>query len=123
MSNALRVLLLVGALAMLVYIIKSIRKSKVQMKDAFTWIVIAVMIAIFGVFPQIPMFIAWGLGIESTANMVFLIFIAILLLRIFSLSMKVSLLEDKLVTMAGETAIRTKESQDKLSDDNKGEDI
>ena len=82
------------------------------MKDAFPWIVVAVLIAIFGIFPVVPMYIAWLIGIESTANMVFLIFIAILLLRIFTLSMKVSLLEDKLTTMAGEVAIRSKDTTD-----------
>lgn len=115
MSTALRLILLVGAITMFWYVIKSIRKSRLQMKDAFPWIVVAVLIAIFGIFPAVPMYFAWLIGIESTANMVFLIFIAILLLRIFTLSMKVSLLEDKLTTMAGEVAIRSQNATDKLS--------
>lgn len=108
MSLALRILLLVGAVAMLLFVVKSIRKSRIQMKDALIWILIALLIAIFGIFPEIPMWIAWLIGIESTANMVFLIFIAILLICIFSMSLRISMLEDKCTTLAGEIAIRTK---------------
>ena len=112
MSVALRILLLIGALAMLMFVVKSIRKSRIQMKDALVWMVIAVLIAIFGIFPGIPVWIAWAIGIESAANMVFLIFIAILLM---CMSLRISMLEDKCTTLAGEIAIRTK-------DENKDED-
>ena len=108
MSAALRVLLLIGALAVLMFVVKSIRKSRIQMKDALTWMLIALLIAVFGIFPNVPMWIAGVLGIDSAANMVFLIFIAILLMCIFSLALRVSMLEDKCTTLAGEIAIRTK---------------
>ena len=107
MSVALRVLLLIGAVAMFMFVIKSIRKSRIQMKDALVWMIIAVLIAIFGILPSIPVWIAWAIGIESAANMVFLIFIAILLICIFSLALRVSMLEDKITTLTGEVAIRT----------------
>ncbi len=114
MSVALRVLLLIGAVAMFMFVIKSIRKSRIQMKDALIWMLIAVLIAIFGIFPSIPMWIAYAIGIESAANMVFLIFIAILLMCIFSLALRVSMLEDKCTTLAGEIAIRTKKDDGKV---------
>ena len=109
MSTALRILLLIGAIVMLLFVVKSIRKSRIQMKDALVWMLIALLIAIFGIFPSVPMWIAGILGIDSAANMVFLIFIAILLLCIFSL---VSMLEDKCTTLAGEIAIRTHQEED-----------
>ena len=112
MSAALRILLLIGALAMLMFVVKSIRKSRIQMKDALVWMLIALLIAIFGIFPSVPMWIAGILGIDSAANMVFLIFIAILLLCIFSLALRVSMLEDKCTTLAGEIAIRTHQEED-----------
>lgn len=111
MSTALRILLLIGAVVMFLYVVKSIRKSRIQMKDALVWMLIAILIAVFGIFPSVPMWIAWVIGIESTANMVFLIFIAILLICIFSLSIRISMLEDKCTTLAGEIAIRTKKEE------------
>lgn len=111
MSTALRILLLIGAVVMFLYVVKSIRKSRIQMKDALVWMLIAILIAVFGIFPSVPMWIAWVIGIESTANMVFLIFIAILLICIFSLSVRISMLEDKCTTLTGEIAIRTKKEE------------
>lgn len=111
MSTALRILLLIGAVVMFLYVVKSIRKSRIQMKDALVWMLIAILIAVFGIFPSVPMWIAWVIGIESTANMVFLIFIAILLICIFSLSIRISMLEDKCTTLTGEIAIRTKKEE------------
>ena len=112
MSVSLRIILLVGAVGMVWYICRSIRKAKTQMKDTIAWLLIALILAVFGIFPSIPIWLAYVLGIESAANMVFLIFIAILLLRNFSLSMRVSMLEDKTVTMAAEVAIRTAENKE-----------
>jgi hypothetical protein len=86
------------------------------MKDAIVWVLIAVLIAIFGVFPQLPMWLAGVIGIESAANMVFLLFITILLVRLFTLSLRVSMLEDKNTTLAGEIALRTKICMEKDDD-------
>lgn len=108
MALPLRILLLVGAFWMVWYICHSIRKAKIQMKDTVAWILIALLLVVFAVCPQLAMWVAYRLGIESTANMVFLIFVAILLYRNFVLSMRVSMLEDKNVTLAAELAIRTR---------------
>lgn len=112
MSVALRILLLIGALAMLMFVVKSIRKSRIQMKDALVWMLIALLIAIFGIFPSVPMWIAGILGIDSASQYGIFDFIAILLLCIFSLALRVSMLEDKCTTLAGEIAIRTHQEED-----------
>ncbi len=112
MSLALRIILFIGAILMMRYVIKSIRKSKIQLKDAFTWLVIAALILLFGIFPQIPIWLAGVVGIESPTNMVFLLFIAILLLCVFNLSVRNSILEDKCITLADELAIRTKKDEE-----------
>ena len=93
MSDVLRALLLVGALLMVIYIICSIRRSKIQMKDTIEWLAIALMLFVFGVFPRMVIWLSKIVGVESPANMVFLIFIAILLVKNFKLSMSVSQLD------------------------------
>ena len=117
MSDILRALLLIGAVMMVAYIFHSIRRSKVQMKDTIIWLAVAVLLMVFGVFPSFVMWMAAVIGIESPANMVFLIFIAILLIRNFKLSVRVSLLEDKNITIASEIAIRSKASGDRQKDE------
>lgn len=116
MSGVLRIALLVGAVGMFLYICRSIRKSKTQMKDTIVWILIALLLMVFGIFPVIPMTIAAWVGIESPANMIFLIFISVLLYINFSLSMRVSMLEDKNATMAAEIAIRSSKEYKKAQE-------
>ncbi len=116
MSFFLRLLLLLGAISMVYHIIKLIRKSKVQMKDTVSWLIVAFLLAVFGIFPQVPQWISSLIGIESPANMVFLLFITILIFVVFSLSLRVSLLEDKVVTLAAEVAIRTEEKEEKKTE-------
>lgn len=120
MSVFLRVILLIGSVGMFIYVCKSIRKSRTQMKDTIIWILIALLLMIFGIFPIIPMKVAEWIGIESPANMIFLFFIFILLYVNFTLSMRVSMLEDKNVTMAAEIAIRTSK-QYKMNEEKENE--
>ncbi len=112
MTVALRVILLIGSILMMRYVVKSIVRSRIQMKDAFIWLLISCLILLFGIVPQIPIALAGLLGIESPTNMVFLIFIAVLLLIVFNLSNRISILEDKCITLADELAIRTKKDEE-----------
>ncbi len=106
MTLSLRILLAVGAFFVAFYVCSSIRKSRTQMKDTVAWIAIAFCLVIFAVFPQVPIWLSRVIGIETPANLIFLFFIGILLYRNFGLSLRVSMLEDKLITVAGEVAIR-----------------
>lgn len=119
MSISLRILLLLGSVFMLWYVVNSIRKSKIQMKDALLWVLIALLIVVFAVCPQLAVWLAGLMGIESATNMVFLLFIVILLLRIFSLSIRVSMLEDKNITLAGEIALRSELAEEELEKEQK----
>lgn len=116
MSDTLRVLLLLGAVAAGFYIFHSVRHSRVQMKDTIIWLAVAALLMIFGFFPDFVMWMATLAGIESPANMVFLILIGILMIRNFKLSVRVSMLEDKNITMAAEIAIHTKASDEKIKE-------
>jgi hypothetical protein len=121
MSTELRILLLMGSVFMLWYVVNSIRKSKVQMKDAVIWVLIAILIVVFAVWPQFVVWLASLMGIESATNMVFLLFIVIVLLRIFSLSIRVSLLEDKNSTLAAEIALRSEMVEEETEQERKEE--
>lgn len=106
MSIVLRILLLVGAFFMTWHTVMTIKKSKVQMKDTIGWLLVSFVLMIFAFVPEIPIGLSNIIGIESAANMVFLMFLAILLYMVFHLAIKVSMLEDKIVTLSGEVAIR-----------------
>lgn len=96
MSLALRMLLLVGAVWMAIYILRKIRKAQMQIDDALFWIATAFLFVLLGVFPEIAIYAAVILGVQSPANLVFLVMIFLLLFKLFALTRKVSILEHKL---------------------------
>lgn len=106
MSIALRILLFVGAIALTVYMLRKIRKAQMQIEDALYWIFFAFMLVLLGAFPGIAVFAAELLGVQSPANLVFLAVIFLLILKVFSLTRKVSVLEHKLRHFAQTYAIR-----------------
>lgn len=117
MSTILRVMLLVASLVTAVWILRKIRKNRVKQEDALFWLCFAFMLALFGIFPKLSYMMAEILGIQSPANFVFLAVIAILIEKMFSLSIQVSSLENKLEIMAAELALQCKNMEDEIKKD------
>jgi len=110
----LRVTLIIVSVLALIYIINRIRHSKVNINDTIFWIVFAVLLILISVFPMIIFFFAGLLGIQSPQNFLFLLIIGIMMLRIFTISVKVSVLQDKLTALVQKTAIQDfKEDKEK----------
>lgn len=114
MSATLRVLLLVASLVTAVWILRKIRKNRVKQEDALYWLCFAFMLAILGIFPGLSFIMSSILGIQSPANFIFLAIIALLMEKLFSLSIQVSALENKLEIMAAELALRCKNMEDEI---------
>lgn len=114
MSTILRIMLLVASLVTAVWILRKIRKNRVKQEDALFWLCFAFMLALFGIFPKLSYMMAEILGIQSPANFVFLAVIAILIEKMFSLSIQVSSLENKLEIMAAELALQCKNMEDEI---------
>lgn len=112
MSIILRCLLILVAFATSVWIMRKIKKMKVKMEDAIFWIVFSVLLLVLALFPEISYFLCDLVGIRSPANLVFLIMIFALIEKLFTLSIIVSQLEEKVSILSGEIAIRS-QSQEK----------
>lgn len=96
MSVSLRVLLIVVSLATLAFVLRKISKSQIQLDDSIFWIVFSFFVLLVSLFPQVFTVAAEFLGIESAANLVFLFFIFVLLIKTFSLSIRVSLADERI---------------------------
>ena len=114
MSLTLRIVLLIASLATGVWILGKIRRNHVKQEDALFWISFAAILAILGIFPGISFVMARMLGIMSPSNFVFMMIIALLAEKLFSLSIQASTMESKLEVMAAELAIRSKDMADRL---------
>ena len=87
-----------------------------KLEDAIFWIIFAVFLAILGIFPELTYWATGKIGLMSPANLIFLVVIFLLIEKVFTLSMVVSQLEDKVTTLSAELALRTHASgTDKLS--------
>lgn len=129
MSDVLMVLILIGVFVSVIYILLRIQKLKVKMEDTIFWIFFAIVIAVLGTTPQVAYWASNVLGVQSPANLVFLVIIGLLVEKLFSVSMTVSMLEEKIAILSAELAIRSrdeaegrKELSRKLSKDEREED-
>jgi hypothetical protein len=106
MSLSLRILLLVGALLAFWFVIVRVRRNKILMQDAIYWVLLSVLILVAAIFPQIFIWLSRALGFISPSNFVFLVIVALLLVKIFSNSIEISMLRHKVEELAQEAALR-----------------
>mgnify|MGYP004588924295 FL=1 len=108
MSIYIRVLLIIGALALLGFMFKKIRQAKLKIEYAIFWIVFSLVLVCMGVFPQILTRIAIILGFQSPVNMVYLIVIFVLIVKLFYTTLHISALENKIDSLVQQIAIDRK---------------
>ena len=117
MSLVLRVFLILASLVSIIYVIRKIRKAKLKIDYSIFWIIMSFVIIVLSIFPQIIIFLAGIIGIESPVNLLFLIMIFILLFHGFKTTLKISVLETKINNLTEEIAIREKMRNDKMEGD------
>ena len=91
---------------MLAYMIKKVRKSKLQIEYTVFWIIFGVLLIIISLFPQIMYFIAKVVGVQSPVNLVLTFIIFILVLKIFMMTTEISELEVKIKELVEEMALK-----------------
>lgn len=109
----LNILLFGMAVGTFAYVLRKIRKSQMKIEDAIFWILVSIAILIMSIFPKLIFEIAYRLNIESPSNFVYLLFIFILLIKVFTQSIKISQLGYKINSLAQKMAIEEKEINDK----------
>lgn len=107
MSTGLRIILIAVSVLTTAYLIKKIRKAQMNIEDSIFWIVMPAILILISVFPNIAESASQLIGIHTPVNFVFLAIIFILIIKLFSLSIKLSQVENKLNTLIQEYAIRT----------------
>ena len=107
MSVILRILLIIASICLMCWILHKIKKLKVKMESAIYWIIFCFCLLMLAVFPQISFSLANIFGVMSPSNLVFLI-------KVFTLSTAVSQLEEKIVVLAAEVAVRSQAQQKQI---------
>lgn len=116
MSTTLRLVLLLSALVTVIWILRKIYKCKVKLQDAIFWFCMALILAILGLVPEIAYWCARIIGIQAPVNFIFLFILALMIEKMFTLSIKVSQLEDKITILSAEVALRTQSAEKQISE-------
>ena len=113
MTTELRIVLVIASFVTAALMLRRIRRSKVRIEDSVFWIGLSTVILVVSIFPQIADACAAALHIYETTNFLFLFFIFVLLVKLFTMSVHVSQLESKLDRAVQEQALGAKELEEK----------
>lgn len=113
MSVLLRILMLVGAVSLLIFMLKRIRQSKLKIEYAVFWIVFSAVLVFMGLFPYIFYMISDLIGFQSPINMIYLVIIFILIVKLFLTSLQISQLENKIDNLVQKIAIQNRLNEEK----------
>lgn len=105
MSLVLRIGLIVVSLLTLIFITRKVRNAQIRLEDSIFWFCVAGLLLVLSIFPQIFFVISNLAGIISPANLVFLLFIFVLLILGFNLSVHLSQTDAKLKELTQQLAV------------------
>ena len=117
MTVMLRVALIFVSVFTMTFMMRKIRQAKMEIEAALFWVIMALMLVVFAVFPSVADFCARLLGIYATTNFLFLFMIFLLIVKLFSMTVHISQLESQrelIQKMALEK--RFKEEEEEMKD-------
>lgn len=112
MTTTLRVALVLVSFMTLYLMMRKIRQAKVQIESAIFWIVLALVLVVFSIFPSVADWAARMLGIYSTANFLFLFAIFLLIVKVFYMTIHISQLETKVKELVQQMALEEKKHEE-----------
>lgn len=109
------VIIIIGIL----YIISLIRRNRLELKYALSWLIVAVLVLIMDIFPAVMDKLALLLGIASPMNMMFFMGFLFLLVIILTLTVTVSIAASSVKRLTQKIALLEKRIRDLESKDEK----
>ena len=112
MQPIFRVILVIVSLLTMSFMMRKIRQAKVQIEAAMFWVIVALILVVFSLFPGVADACARLLGIYSTPNFLFLVMIFLLMVKVFSMTLQVSQMESKQKELVQKIALAQKEREE-----------
>lgn len=107
-----RLFLIAGSLATLVYFIRKIRKSKLRINHSIFWMVFGLLLLYLAVVPESLFWVSYLLGFQSPVNLLYVLVIFLLVVKLFTTTMRLSKLSVQVESLAQELAIYQLDRQD-----------
>ncbi len=113
MTVLFRTVLICVSILLTFYVLRRIRHSKMKIEDSIFWVMFALLLVVFSMFPRLADFISRLVGTYSTANFIFAFMIFILLVKVFFQSIKISQLERRMTELIQILALDREEAREK----------
>lgn len=105
MSTMLRICLIVASVAATCVMMGKIRKSKVQIEDSIFWVLFSLILIVFSVFPKVAYVLSDLVGTQAPSNFIFMLIIFLLIVKVFSMTVRISQLESRLKDLVQKIAL------------------
>ena len=112
MSMMMRGLLIAGSLLTAFYVLRRVRRSKMRTEDSVFWLVFSLILVIMGLLPDLVTRLAEWMGVMSAANLVFLIVIFFLIMKLFLMDQRISVLQRQVTETAQQVAIQGRAAEE-----------
>lgn len=109
----LRVILIIGAVLLMIFMLKRIRQSKLKIEYTIFWIVFSAILVVMGLFPKVFYRISDFFGFQSPINMIYLVILFVLIVKMFFMTIQISQLENKIDSLTQQVAIDRKDDNDR----------
>lgn len=112
MAFEIRMFLILGAVMTLVYFIYQIRRNRMQIDYAIYWTLFSGALVLLSIFPGAVEIVADLLKIQSPANLVYLTIIFLLIIKLFTTTLKLSKINQQVTELIQHIALKEKEDAD-----------
>ena len=112
MTPIFRCILVMVSLTTMAFMMRKIRQAKVQIEAAMFWVIMALILVVFSLFPSLADACAGLLGIYSTPNFLFLFMIFLLMVKVFGMTLQDSELESRQKELVQMLALSEKEREE-----------
>ena len=121
-DSDLRILLILGAIALFGMIVWLIKNKKIEVKYSIIWLAFSATMILFAVFPYLVLVLGDISGVANPVNFIFMTLFVFILLILLSVSAVISAFSTKIKRLAQANALlekRVRELEEKI--ENEGE--
>ncbi len=121
MSMKLRVIMALILLLGLMYLVRLIKKRKIDLKYSIVWLLLPIVILVIILIPGLLEWVAAAMGIYDVMNMVFFLGFIFVIAVIFSLTVAISKLADSMRQLTQKVALEEYADRKKIEESSERE--
>ncbi len=112
MSATLRIFLIVCSVLSVIYTARKIQKAQLNIDDSIYWIVMSILLLLMSIFPQAVEWAANLFGFMGVVNFVFFFMIFAVIIKLFQVSIDLSVSKHRLNLLIQKIALLNKEAEE-----------